>query len=123
MKYATLYDKFFSRFPYDAEELKKKAEEASAEPSDGMHVMFGMVVVPFVMELLERGDERKLAVAFDFFEEMAEAENTMISEVLEFTILEDIISRGKVILSQCKRYMKHKTLENCFTVEKYMTDS
>lgn len=120
MKYDTLYDEFLKLFPDDRDWLHEKASELSAEPSDGMHIMFGMVVVPFVVELLEREDERKLKIAFDFFEKMAKAENPMISEVLEFTILEDIISRGKAILDKCKGYMKQKTLDSCIVVEKYM---
>ena len=120
MKYDTLYEEFLSLFPDDVDRLSEKASEVSAEPSDGMHVMFGMVVVPFVMELLECKDERKLKIAFDFFEEMAKAENSMISEVLEFTILEDIISRGKVTLDKCKHYMKRNTLDSCSGIEKYM---
>lgn len=115
-----MYEEFLSLFPDDVDRLSEKASEVSAEPSDGMHVMFGMVVVPFVMELLECKDERKLKIAFDFFEEMAKAENSMISEVLEFTILEDIISRGKVTLDKCKHYMKRNTLDSCSVIEKYM---
>ena len=120
MKYNTLYEEFLSLFPNDVEWLREKASEALVEPSDGMHVMFGMVVIPFVVELLEREDEKKLTIAFDFFEKMANAEDSMISEVLEFTILEDIISRGKVTLDKCKRYMKKKTLNSCLVIEKYM---
>ncbi len=48
----------------------------------------------------------------------AKAENSMISEVLELTILEDIISRGTT-LDKC-RHMKHKTLDSCSVIEKYM---
>jgi hypothetical protein len=120
VKYDTLYEEFLSLFPDDVDRLSEKASEVSAEPSDGMHVMFGMVVVPFVMELLECKDERKLKIAFDFFEEMAKAENSMISEVLEFTILEDIISRGRATLDKCKQYMKQNTLDSCSVIEKYM---
>jgi hypothetical protein len=49
----------------------------------------------------------------------AKAENSMISEVLEFTILEDIISR-ETTLDKCRHYMKHKTLDSCSVIEKYM---
>ena len=120
MKYETLYEEFARRFPDDKQRLEEIAKTASAEPSDGMHIMFGMVVVPFLMELLKNNDEKKLNTAFAFFEQMAETDNPMISEVLEFTILEDIISRGKDILAEFKPYMKRKTLESCFAVEKYM---
>ena len=120
MKYESLYDEFIKSFPDDLSRLQEIAKCAAVEPSDGMHIMFGMVVIPFVMELLENCKETKVKAAFGFFEKMAEVDNSMISEVLEFTILEDIISRGKETLEKCKSYMGQKTLEHCAIVEKYM---
>ncbi|MCQ2510084.1 MAG: hypothetical protein MJ116_06435 [Lachnospiraceae bacterium] len=120
MKYESLYDEFIQCFPDDQFRLKELAEGAAAEPSDGMHIMFGMVVVPFLMELLNSCKETKLKAAFEYFEKMAEAGDPMVSEVLEFTVLEDIISRGKSTLDKCKSYMGQKTIESCVAVEKYM---
>ncbi len=120
MKYDTLYDEFTQCFSEDLPRFQEIAECAAAERSDGMHVMFGMVVVPFVIEQLEKCNEPKLKRAFDFFERMAEDNNTMISEVLEFTVLEDLISRGDSTLEKCKTYMGQKTRERCSIVEKYM---
>ena len=120
MKYEKLYEDFVSLFPEDKYEIQKIAETVSADISDGMHIMFGMVVVPFLIELLHANKECKLREAFAFFEKMASEENTMISEVLEFTILEDIVSRGKDVLEKCKSYMGQRTLESCLIVEKYL---
>ena len=120
VKYEGLYDEFIQSFPNDLSRLQEIAESTSAEPSDGMHIMFGMVVMPFLMELLENREETKLKAAFCFFERMAEADDSMISEVLEFTIFEDIISRGKSTLDRCKTYMGQKSLEHCSAVEEYM---
>lgn len=120
MKYETLYDEFAQLFPDDAAKLKKMANNTEAEPSDGMHVMFGMVVVPFVLELMAGSDEKKLKKAFSYFEKMAECDSAKISEVLDFTVLEDFISRGKGTLNNCKRFMDKKTIENCEMIEKYM---
>ncbi len=120
MKYETLFEEFIKLFPDDEQKLLQIAEKKSVESSDGMHVVFGMVIVPFLMELLEQKNEKKLEKIFIFFEKMAEADDPMISEVLEFTVLEDIISKGKDILDLCKSYMKQRTLDSCFAVEKYM---
>lgn len=120
MKYETLYDEFAQLFPADAAKLKKIEKNAEADSSDGMHVMFGMVVVPFVLDLLAESDEEKLKKVFSYFEKMAESDNTKISEVLEFTVLEDFISRGNGILDNFKRFMGKKTIERCEKVEKYM---
>ena len=44
MDYNNIYDEFLKYFPEDTAILNGKAEELSVEPSDGMHVVFGMVV-------------------------------------------------------------------------------
>lgn len=120
MKYENLYNEFICLFPDDKQEINKIAKEAFVDSNDGMHVKFGMVVVPYIMVLLENNEQQKLITAFDFFEKMADSNESMISEVLEFTVLEDIISRGKDILDMCKLYMKQKTKESCLSVEKYL---
>ena len=120
MRYENLYDDFIDLFPDDCHEIQKIAEAASAETSDGMHIMFGKVVVPFLLELLNGNKDSKLKVAFSFFEKMAMTNETEISEVLEFTVLEDLVSGGKGVLEKCKPYMGKRTLESCAHVEKYL---
>ncbi|MDO4179485.1 MAG: hypothetical protein Q4D21_09930 [Phascolarctobacterium sp.] len=90
------------------------------DTKDGMHVIFGMVVVPYLVHLLDLGDKDKLKRAFEYFEKMASSGDILICEVLEFTILEDLISRGAKNLELAKKFMQHETLESCLKVEKYM---
>ena len=51
MKYESLYDEFVEMFPEDLEHFDELAEESSAEREDGMHIMFGMVVCPFILNI------------------------------------------------------------------------
>ena len=120
MSYEELYYEFLKLFPDDKDTIQEIAKTADAEPADGMHIMFGMVVVPFIIKLIEDNEEFKIKTAFDFFEKMAESEDSLISEVLEFTILEDLISRDKHILEKCRVFMGRKTMESCSVVENYM---
>ena len=120
MKYELLYNNFIKLYPNDKKKLDDMAKALEAEPSDGMHIMFGMVVVPFVADLIEKGDNEKVRAAFAFFEKMAKEKNDLISEVLEFTILEDFISRGDLFLHECKKYMGRETLKSCLYLEQYM---
>lgn len=117
--YENLFDQFVSMFPNNdiIEEIEKKSD---VDRDDGMHIIFGLVVVPFICKLLERKDDKNLQKVFDFFELMAKSDDSKIAEVLEFTILEDLVSRGKEFLSKCKRYMGIETLQSCAAVEKYM---
>ena len=120
MEYNNLYDDFAKLIVDDNEELNLISQKAAADVSDGMHIMFGMVVVPFVIKLIEEENEIKLKMAFDFFEQMSLSKDSLICEVVEFTILEDLISRGQDIVDKCKIYMGKETLECCRAVEKYM---
>jgi hypothetical protein len=120
MEYDSLYKDFTELFPDDKEELDLISRNAAAEESDGMHVMFGMVVVPYILILLKNRDEDKLKKAFDYFEQMSLSEDLRICEVVEFTILEDLISQGNEVVYEFKKYMRKETLECFIAVEKYM---
>ena len=121
MKYENLYSDFKSLFPEHADEIENIAKKVSAEPSDGMHIMFGMVVVPFVLVLLSKNKDIELNKAFVFFEEMAHSEDSLISEVLEFSILEELISQDEEILKKLKTYMGYETYKSCSSLEKFFS--
>lgn len=120
MKYSMLYDEFLTHFPEDIIVLKDKADKLTIAPSDGMHVVFGMIVMPFIIKLIVKKNEKKLKIAFNSFEQMATSEEPLICEVLEFTVLETLISQEKNTLNYCKSYMKKETLKSCLAVEQYM---
>ena len=50
---------------------------------------------------------------------MAICEDVKIKEVLDFTVLEQLVDERQDVLGQCKQYMKKNTLEHCEEVEKY----
>ena len=56
---------------------------------------------------------------FSFLESMAICEDVNVKEVLDFTVLEQLVDEGQNILEQCKQYMKKNTLEHCEEVQKY----
>lgn len=120
MNYDSLYSYFITFVPQYRTWLERKCMECHAEESDGMHIMFGMVVVPFVIELLHACDTETLKKVFAFFEDMALTSDKEIQEVLEFTVLEGLISAGEGILLQCKTYMGPETMESCISVEQYI---
>ncbi len=50
---------------------------------------------------------------------MAICDDAKIKEVLDFTVLEQLVDEGHDILGQCKQYMGKNTLMHCEEVEKY----
>lgn len=120
MTYDNLYADFENLFPDCINQFQNLAIAANADPSDGMHVMFSFVVVPFVLDLLRNDAHDRLVKAFDFFEKMAKSDAADISEVLEFTIVENLMSNGRPLYEKAQSYMGHETLDCCRRAEQYL---
>ena len=120
MTYNNLYSEFVALFPECSETFKSLAAEANADETDGMHIMFSFVIIPFVFNLLNDDDSKKLEKAFDYFEKMASSDSTDITEVLEFTVIENLVSNGKTIYDKAKTYMNDNMLACCNRIEQYL---
>ena len=120
MNYNSLYSDFRALFPEEAYKLDLLAAKANADEEDGMHVMFSFVVIPFILEALNTGNTELLKRAFDFFDKMAADDSADITEVLEFTVIENLIANGRMIYEEAKRYMGAEMLNSCKRVESYM---
>ena len=51
MKYQDLYDEFIKLFPEDRDFFCEKEKETGAERTDGMHIMFGFIVCPYIIKI------------------------------------------------------------------------
>ena len=91
MKYEDLNKDFIAMFPEDSYFFKEKENETGADVTDGIHVVFGMAVVPYVTKIVKESSD-KAQKAFAFFEKMETAEDPKIAEVLEFTVLEHLLT-------------------------------
>lgn len=120
MEYKLLYREFQKTFPELNDRLNSISKEKNVDDEDGMHIIFGIVVTELIANLIVSDDSEELLKVFSFLEKMAISENSEICEVLEFSLLEDFISRGKDYLSKCKKFMQEETLRCCLTVETYM---
>lgn len=119
MEYENLYIEFKSRLSEGKRFFSKKEQENSLDGSDGIHVFFGMVVFPYIVQLVTEKNTVVLKKVFDFMEDMSVSENEKINEVLDFTFLEQIIDTDSDLLTTCKMYMKENTLQHCKTLEQY----
>ena len=119
MMYETLYGDFIEKIPESEKYCSLKASENLIDDSTGVHVVFGMVIVPYIIEMAEAKNNSILQKVFDFLEGMAECEDVKIREVLDFTILEQLADHGGDIVDGFKPFMKQKTLEHCEAVELY----
>ena len=109
MKYEDLYDDFINLFPEDKEFFKKLEEETGAERSIGMHIMFGLVVSPYILRLLEKEPE-KAKKAFEFIEKMETSEDERIANVADVSVLEILITEEDGGIEKIRKYLGPKSL-------------
>lgn len=122
MKYNSLIEEIFKAIPELREEYNSKAEENLIDEETGVHIVFGVIIVPYLVELLKRENDKDKEVlrrTFIFFEEMAKSDDVLIQEVLEFTIIESFIDEGKEVLSNAYKYMLEETKKSSSAVERF----
>jgi hypothetical protein len=100
------------RPPYEKELSWWEGEEP------GLHIIFGNILTPYIVNLLESGSDReKLEQAFNFLEDMAHSNDPEVINVLYVTILEHI--GGDDILAIAERFMGPKTKVMSQEIEEY----
>ena len=119
MKYDELYKTFKEEIPESYFFLEIKEKENLIDETDGIHIVFGMVIVPYILHIVQKNKILEINKVFSFLENMAICEDVKIKEVLDFTILEQLADEGHDTLGQCKKYMEKNTLKHCEEVEKY----
>ena len=119
MKYDELYKTFKEEISEGYSFFEIKEKENLIDETDGMHVVFGMVIVPYILYIIQNNKMLEINKVFSFLENMAICEDIKIKEVLDFTVLEQLVDERQDVLGQCKQYMKKNTLEHCEEVEKY----
>ena len=119
MKYEELYKTFKEEISEGYSFFEIKEKENLIDETDGMHVVFGMVIVPYILYIVQNNKILEINKVFSFLENMAICEDVKIKEVLDFTVLEQLVDERQDVLGQCKQYMKKNTLEHCEEVEKY----
>ena len=119
MIYDELYKTFKEEIPEGYSFFKVKEKENLIDETDGIHIVFGMVIVPYILHIVRNNKMLEINKVFSFLENMAICEDVKIKEVLDFTVLEQLTDVGHDILGQCKQYMNKNTLKHCEEVEKY----
>ncbi len=85
----------------------------------GTHIIFGDVLNPYLICLLESGNQEAIMVRiFAFLEELASHEDTRVQEVVAVTVCERLGDDSKVI-EKARRYMGKKTLSLSNEIEDF----
>ena len=119
MKYDELYQAFKDEIPEGFSFYENKEKDNMIDEADGGHIVFGMVVVPYILYIVRNKKMYEISKTFAFLEKMAMCEDIKVNEVLDFTVLEQLVDEGHDALGQCKCYMEKNTLKHCEEIEKY----
>lgn len=119
MNYDNLYKEFKTIIHESIDFCNNKEYENHLDETDGIHIFFGMVIVPYFLYLIDNKEVEIIKKVSDFMEKMANCEEVKVQEVLNFTILEQLADEGHDRLEQFKKYMQKSTLQHCHFVEKY----
>ncbi len=120
MTYNNLYKEFKEIIPEGMEFYQRREKELCIDEMDGTHIFFGMIVVPYILYSVQNEETSVIKRIFQFLENMATCNDVKINEVLDFTVLEQLVDEEKEILEQCKPYMGSYTLMQCKKIEEYI---
>lgn len=109
MKYQDLYDEFIKLFPEDKDFFCEKEKETGEERTDGMHIMFGFIVCPYIIRIATE-DPGKAQKAFDFIERMETDEDSMVVNVAEVTVLENIMTDEKGGMKKLGKFLGKESM-------------
>ena len=78
MKYDYLYKAFKEEILEGFYFWEVKGKENMIDDTDGMHVAFGMVIVPYILHIVQNKKRSEINKVFSFLENMAICEDTKV---------------------------------------------
>ncbi len=111
VNYDKLYIDFKEAVPECMYFCKEKEAENSIDDTSGIHVLFGMAVVPYILYVVNNKEERIIKKIFSFMEQMAVCADVRVQEVLSVTILEQLLDMKYDDFQEYKNYMGENTLK------------
>lgn len=118
MNYDNILNVLFDKIPEIKNFYEKKKQEDLVDDDTGKHIVFGLVVTPYILDEVNNNGENVKQI-FDFLEDMTFCEDVKVREILDFTILEQFVDEGKKQLDILKNFMHENTLKCCLEIEKY----
>lgn len=109
------YENLIERLLADVPQIRPQYEEEIEWLEEDLpHVIFGMVVTPFIIRSIK--EQKEMSNLYSFLEEMALADEK-VQEVLVVSVLESLITERDII-EIAKSHMGEVTKEMCETTEK-----
>lgn len=111
---------YLNKVPEIQEEFSKQCKENLIDHSDGVHVIWSLVIMPCVINLTKDLKENKevLERTFAFFEEMALSDEE-VREILLYSVLENL-GDDKELLNTVIPLMGKNTLKYSEQIENFL---
>lgn len=115
MHYNDLSDILVYTFPH----LEKEVEVFLSSDGKLYHVLYEEILCPYVNDLLQNDSENELKSVFDFYEKLAVCEDDEVKNLLQVTLLENLMDNKK-LYKKAEKYMHTNTRLICKSIEKYL---
>ena len=120
MKYEELYKNFIDDVPIAKEFCDNKKKEEGLDDTDGMHVVFYLVVYPFIEKVMQNGEEVAIKQVFDFVEKIETSGNTLACEVMEQSIMEYLLAEHRDLVNKYHYLYGEETKKALYDVNRYV---
>lgn len=118
MKYEEMFNEYKKYVGISDEDIAKYIDENNIDENDGMHIWFEFVVTPIVLDAIKNNNSNLIAKSFEFVENVLKTDDRDITEVIEFSLLEGIISELGEKINEIDLYFGPETSKSIGAIKK-----
>ena len=100
MDYNSLYREFKKQIPESIPYLKRKESELDFDNTEGQHILFNLAVAPYILMQMQTDNVAVLKKVAYFMEQMEIDINVNVAEVVEQSIIEDLLSNDRELVKK-----------------------
>jgi len=116
--YENLLQNALSVLPEFKHEYEDLIERNIIDKESGNHILFSYIFVPIALETLKQGNEEMKQRYFNFLENMAASKDVRVTEVCDFTVLEELYWQADK--NDLWNALGHYSRKGLMTVSTYM---
>ncbi len=120
MKYEEMFNEYKKYVGISDEDIAKYIDENNIDENDGMHIWFEFIVTPIVLDAIKNNNSNLIAKSFEFVENVLKTDDRDITEVIEFSLLEGIVSELGENINEIDLYFGPETSKSIGAIKKYI---
>lgn len=120
MVYSEMYNEFKRNVPEAAVFLRETERKFNLDETDGMHVLFGFAVRPYIMNALSEGHKDAIEKVADFLEKAASDEDERVGTVIEQSVIVNALAENPRLIWNNEKAWKQETKRMIRTAERYL---